>query len=78
MMVKNDAWNRIDRKADELVNAIRKELENGTLDGILDCAWSKYEELKYDLDIVIVKSRAKTKIQRTVVLELSIELEADN
>ena len=77
-MVKNDAWNRIDRKADELVNAIRKELENGTLDDILDCNWSKYEELKYDLAVVIVKSRAKTKIQRTVVLELSIELEADN
>ena len=77
-MVKNEAWNRIDRKVDELVNAIRIELEAGTLDSILDCAWSKYEDLKYDLDIVIVKSGAKTKIQRTAVLEIGIELEADN
>ena len=77
-MVKNDAWNRIDRKVDELVNAIRKELANGTLDNILDCNWSKYEELKYDLDVVIVKSGEKTKIQRTVVLDMNIELEADN
>ena len=71
-------YDRINLLVDNLVAAIKAELGNGELERKLDCNWSKYVDIEYELDAVVTKTRAKIKAGRQASLEIFVVLESEN